>query len=89
MVHAEAIAAGAYPNPDIDGDQPGWMMKRVDSVWTPVVQDRASSTVVKEDIRSKRKFIGQQADLILIWDALVLTASVNIDGLVRMYFLKP
>ncbi len=87
LVELDAIAAGAFPDVDISGEQPGWTFRMRKNVFTSSTNNHSESTQFIGDFKSKRTLRGLSFDYMLIIDAGVLTASVNIDGSVRTLWL--
>ena len=88
MLGADAIAAAAVPDTDNAGEQPGWMWRDMRVVSTSAINDSTQHVRLDQEIKSKRRWPGQDMDLVLIIDAGVLTDPVNVDGLIRTLVAK-
>ena len=87
MINADADAAGAFPDADVAGDQPGWMMralvKATDGVDNPIEKYSA-------DLRSKRAYRGADDNLKIILDnAAAASGSIIATGLIRTLIRLP
>ena len=88
MGELDAIAAGAAPDPLTADDHPGWMWRSQKSVVTSTVNDSSQSTLVKADLRGKRKYSGEDMDLTLVLQRDAPAVTINIDGLIRVLGMK-
>ena len=88
MVSDDSLAAGAVPDPEDNIDKPGWLWKSLRSFFTSTINDHAQATVVQHDLRGMRKFPASGADLVLIMTNFAGTVTVNVDGLIRMLWMK-
>ena len=89
LVTADALAAGAFPDARAFQDEPGWLYKN-----TCLVRGDASfaaayqGTHIKEDLRGRRKFTGEEMRYVLLMEAGT-AAGLVITGLVRWLLMKP
>ena len=88
MIEDDALAAGSVPEPGDNIQKPGWLWKTLFSSSTAVVNARADATLIKEDLRGMRKFAASGSDLVLVAENIQGTVTVNIDGLIRMLWMK-
>jgi len=87
-VLASAFAALASPDPSDPSTQPGWMVRQQDIVASTNAADRSQFTNIHLDIRFKRVLRGEDDRLLFIVQAGALSASVNIDGMIRTLWQK-
>ena len=90
LVEVVAVAASAFPNPEVEGQQPGWLWRHVDTVSQGIANVRSEFTVIDADIKAKRRYPGEDYRLMLLMAASTTGGgvSVNVDGQVRTLFLK-
>ena len=90
FVEEDARAAGALPEADSEGDQPGWIWRKRFFCYTSDVNDRAQATHVSYDARPLRRYRGEDMSLLLVLDVGSLSgaANINIDGLARLLIAK-
>ena len=88
MIDEDAAAAGALPDANSDNEQPGWMWRTTQTVFTAVVNDRASATLVKADIRAMRKFAGDNVQLRWIANNSASGNPINVNGIIRVLLMK-
>ena len=89
IVTQDAFAALAIPEPGDSGDEVSWLWRQIGKpVFTSVVNDSSQSVTVSRDLKSKRRYPGEDYNLTLVMDA-VGASSVNVDGLIRLYYLLP
>ena len=88
MVENDAVAAGVSPEPSTETDKPGWMWRTRESVFSSDLNDRAQVAVIKEDLKTGRRFRGASDNLMLIIDSGTLSNPVNIDGWIRVLIRK-
>ena len=87
MGTTEGIAAGAVPDPNVSGDNPGWLYRtRILIDGTAV--DVPEMTEMKEDLRGMRKFGAADCDLALVIDNSG-AGVVEVTGLVRLLIKLP
>ena len=86
----DAIAAGAVSDPDNFNEQPNWIFRTQESVYTSVANDRTQQVMIKQDRKTARLFRGSTYEHILVTNNVSggLT-PVNVDGLVRCLWAKP
>ena len=89
LMSDEAVAVGAFPEPEVGTDQAGWLWRTVKSVHTSVANDRSQVTPVIADLRGRRKWPGEDFALILIVTNFSGVINVNIDGMIRTLVWKP
>ena len=89
LIHSDAFAAGAFPDPEDEVDQPGWAWRTFRAFAGVAATESYTPTRIREDIRSKRKIVGDDQDMIIIWSNRSTTTAVDIDGIVRGLWLKP
>jgi len=77
LVNEDAVAGALFPDPSVDGDQPGWMWKGFDTVMVSNTGDSSQFSRLHFDIRSQRK-MRHTDDLILVVD----NSSVSAGGIV-------
>ncbi len=87
MGTTEGIAAGAVPDPDTAGDNPGWLFRtRIVIPGTSI--DAPETARVKEDIRAMRRFGAQDRDLALVFNAGSVS-NIDMTGIVRLLIKLP
>ena len=89
MLNEDAAAAGSIPEADSDTDKPGWVFRTVVPVFTDTANRFANLTVIKEDLRSRRRFQGSSDQIELILDNFAGSSAINVDGLIRLLIMKP
>ena len=88
MIEDDAIAAGSFPEPGDNIQKPGWLWKTILPTSTALVNQNSDATLIREDLRGKRKFPASGWDLMLLVNNIQGTVTVNIDGLIRMLWMK-
>jgi len=88
MVSDDALAATAFADVDAESEQAGWMWRTFTQYYTAVLNDRASSTRLVYDIKSGRKFPGEDWECVLVLDNNVSGQVANVDGIIRLGMLK-
>ena len=88
MASDEEVAAGAVADPAAVDDKPGWVWRAQKSVFSTTQNDRSQATPFQFDTKSRRRFPTEDYSPILVIDSGVLSASVNIDGLIRLLVQK-
>ena len=88
MVNLDGHAASALPEADSASDQPGWIWRTVVPVFTDTVNAFANATHIKEDIKSRRKYAGDDMLIDLIIDNVTGSTSFNVDGMIRLLIMK-
>ncbi len=84
----DAIAAGAFPEAQTQGDNPGWLWRSAQNVHTDSPNDRSQATRFMIDLRAKRTLRGTDMSLVFLAELPVSSASVNLDGIIRTLWLK-
>ena len=86
----DAFGAVSIPNPSDELDKPGWLWRiNATGVYTAVVSDRSSTTVVDLDLKMQRKLRGEEDLLVLVGEvAAGGVSTINFDGYIRMLFKK-
>ena len=87
QVQDDAAAASAYPEADINTEQPGWLWRVRKLVSSSVVNDRSQIVTFQQDLRAVRRFIAQDYDFVLQAEYTGVD-SVNLDGSVRFLAMK-
>ena len=88
MVDDDAMSAGAVPEANSAGEQPGWIFRSQRVISTTDPNDSSQFLKWDLDIRARRKLTGENSNLLLIINAGSLSASVNSDGWARMLFMR-
>ena len=88
QITADALAAVALPDADVATEKVGWLWRASRVVATDSVNDSTQFARFEVDLRSKRRLRGEDMDLVLIANLPSSSASINIDGWVRMLALK-
>ena len=86
LVTNDAEAALIFPDPNISDEQPGWW-HRDRFVIAGGAADAPESKDVFFDIRSKRKFAGEDIDAVMVINTGSSTA-ITVTGLTRLLCLK-
>ena len=89
LLSDEAVAVGAFPEPEVGTDQAGWLWRTVKTVHTSTSNDRSQATAVVHDLRGRRRWPGEDFALMLIVTNFAGVINVNIDGMVRTLVWKP
>ena len=89
VMESDAFAAGAAPDLEVQGEDPGFLWRRVDTVFTDVLNVRANSTLIRLDNRGMRKLPGEDVVLVLVLRQLASGISMNVDGLIRTLWMRP
>ena len=84
----DTIAALAFPEVDVEGEQPGWLWRSSKSVFTQTANVKSNETRFAFDLRMSRKFPGSGTDLVFLANMSATSEAVNIDGLVRCLFMR-
>ena len=88
LCEQDAFAAGAVPDVEDENEEPGWVWRSMQPVFTSVVNDRAQITRFHADLSSQRKYPGEDYSLIMVGSSPSSTSTFNVDGLVRMLFKR-
>ena len=90
MVENDALAALALPEPADPTEDPGWVWRNRLIVSSSLANDSSQFVIVKEDIRSRRKFPGDDNELVLILRVGGLGGGpINTTGWVRTLWMLP
>ena len=87
-VDGDAFAAAAMPDPDQAQDQPGWLWRFHEGVFSSGANARADAVLLKEDLKGRRKLISESDILALTMNKDATVATVNVDGLIRTLWLR-
>ena len=88
MMPLEAVLAGAFPDPNISSDNPGWIWRWHRGVFTSVVNDRSQVVHVAHDTPAMRKFPTQDYQVRFILNTAAGASTINTDGLIRTLYKK-
>ena len=88
MVLDAAVAATSLPVPATSGEQPGWLWRASQGVFTTAPNDKSQQTLWKADIKARRRFSGADSNLVFIMETGVASANINLDGLIRVLVAK-
>jgi len=88
MVGSDALAAGALPDPADDADRAAWAWRWNRPVFTSTVNDQSQAVRIVEDLRSKRRFVSEENDLVLLLETGGGASVLNVDGIIRSLFLE-
>ena len=84
MINEDAAAAGAYPDTDVADEQPGWLYRGRRVVRTGSTSTQSVGSILDVDIRSQRKYVGEDQQMMMIFDADSSGITCQVDGLVRL-----
>ena len=87
LVELDAFAAGVVPDPATMDDQPGWLYRAIKTVRAKDL-DEAPITELQVDLRTRRKFPGEDVLYTLILERDAAVGSMTITGLIRFLILK-
>ena len=87
MVSDDAVAASAFPDPDVNYEPVSWMWRTARTIFTDSPNDSAQATRFSVDLRGKRKFQMGENNLYLLINAGALTANINLDGTIRFLLM--
>ena len=88
IVDDDALASLTLPDPASETDKPGWLWRTRKSVFNNAVQDMSQQAFFIADLKAKRTFRGPSENLVMILDLGTSSASVNVDGWVRVLIGK-
>ena len=88
MAHGDGVAANAIADLETADEQAGYLWRWSGSCFTSAVNDSTQQTVLREDLKSKRRFPTRDHELLLVLTASVSSITVNVDGIVRVLVLK-
>ena len=89
LMENDALAAGAGPDPDVGTERPGWIWRTRRGVFTSLANDRAQEVRLVYDSKAGRKMAGEAINIVLnVINQVGGASTVNIDGIVRLLFLK-
>ena len=88
MVTTDAIAAAVLPDVDVATEKVGWLWRAQRIVSTTAPNDSSQFGIFEVDIRSRRKFAGEDMDLELVVNLPASSGNMNVDGWIRMLCLK-
>ncbi len=89
LVNSDAAAATAFPNPEDEDDQPGWLLRDVATLQTSDVDDGSQFLRMNYDIRAERLFRNQQQSLYFIIDQAASGNNLGWDLLTRVLVRLP
>ena len=90
LAGTDAISALVFADPASSGEQPGWVWRKNVSSVTSLANDASQFVHVFADLKAKRRFPGEDYDMVLVLDGLGSAGSpINIDGMIRQLWLKP
>ena len=89
LVELDAFAANALPDPSVNDDQPGWLYKVIRNVRTGSLDTVPNNGQIQLDLRSKRKFPGEDVLYTLVLERDSATGSVLFTGQIRTLILLP
>jgi len=85
----DAVNSLVFPDVDDVGEQVGWLWRNQTIHALSAANKHDEAVVETYDLHPRRTLLGNDMAIVLLWDAESLTASVNVDGLLRMLFLLP
>ncbi len=90
VVEGDALSAGALAEPQDSVDDAGWMFRLARQIWSSGAdsQDASQFMRIREDIRSMRKYPGEDYQLTLTVVNHEAAGSMNMDGIVRTLFKR-
>ena len=90
MIEQDASTAGAIPDPEDEDEQPGWLYRTASPVFTSVVNDSTQAHRFFVDLKSRRKYAGEDyACQCILENHAAGMSAVNVDGISRMLVMKP
>ena len=88
LVESDAAAVVQFPDPSVEGDQPGWLWRVQRPVFTASPNDPSQSTRFVHDIKARRRLPGEDYLLMLVVDSSAGNAIINVDGIIRTLWLR-
>jgi len=89
IMDLDALSAGAGPDPADSAEQPGWTWREHVAISSSLVNDNSQAVILTADVKSRRRFRGENFTYVLNHDMGVLSSSINADGMIRSLWMKP